>query len=632
MKHHNFKIAVVDSGIDASHKRLKNCSISGCNIVESEGKVSVVENEFYDDVGHGTAVVAIIHRFVPNVEIFGVKIFSEEQQADESLLGKALERCLEDEAIKIINLSLGIAKGYKTKELKRLCEQAYSKNVIIIASANNAGKECYPAYFDSVIAVTSGYIKDKFDYGYVGDSGVNFIAKGVTQRIAWKDGGYKITSGTSYATPHFTGIVASYLLNSGNNLSINKLLALLKKSAKTGIRPLIQNEEILHDGFNLSPKVNIKEKVFYHKNELKKIKKVALFPVCEKEFSTLLKFPHNCPFKITQYYDYPRFLRIKSSDIPSENIKTSIEDSDFEKFDTIVLGYFLEQQFDVNVLMGIELIEKGLNKDKSFVVWDFKTHNFIKKEIETNFKNYKGEVIVPYADKLLGQNLFNHLPDVSVPVITVIGSSNKQGKITIQMRLRNLLADEGYKVSHVITEPQGILLDADYCFPYGKNQTINIDEACWGEHLYSVFRAINYHKEPHLILTGTQGCLIPRIKNLTEMTSSDNLKSLKYLISTLPDAVICALNPEDTLDMIENIMKTIDIFTNAKILFFTMHPFMREVVTNDKGITFTNNKVLDKNELNEKMQYIEKMSKIPVLDIMDLDNSKKILNIIETAF
>lgn len=632
MKHHNFKVAVVDSGIDASHKRLKNCSISGCHIVESEGKVSVVENEFYDDVGHGTAVAAIIHRFVPNVEIFAVKIFSEKQQADETLLCKALERCLEDEAIKIINLSLGIAKAYKTKELKRLCEQAYSKNVIIIASANNAGEECYPAYFDSVIAVTSGYIKDKFDYGYVGDSGVNFIAKGVTQRIAWKDGGYKITSGTSYATPHFTGIVASYLLDSGNNLSVNKLLAHMKKSAKTGIRPLIQNEEILHDGLNLSPKVNIKEKVFYHKNELKGVKKLALFPVCEKEFSTLLKFPYSCPFEITQYYDYPRFLRIKPSNIPSENIKTSIEDSDFEKFDTIVLGYFLEQQFDVNVLMGIEFIEKGLSKNKNFIVWDFKTNNFIKKEIETNFKTYKGEVIVPYADKLLGQNLFNHLPDVSVPVITVIGSSNKQGKITAQMRLRNLLEDEGYKVSHIITEPQGILLDADYCFPYGKNQTINIDEACWGEHLYSVFKAINYYKEPHLILTGAQGCLIPRIKDLTEMTSSDNLKSLKYLISTLPDAVICALNPEDTLDMVENIMKTIDIFTNAKILFFTMHPFMREVVTNDKGITFTNNKVLDKIELNEKMQYIEKMSKIPVLDVMDSDNSKEILNIIETAF
>lgn len=632
MKHHNFKIAVVDSGIDASHKRLKNCSISGCHIVENEGKASIVENEFYDDVGHGTAVTAIIHRFAPNVEIFGVKIFSEEQQADETLLCKALERCFADETIKIINLSLGIAKAYKTKELKHLCDQAYSKNVIIVASANNAGEECYPAYFDSVIAVTSGYIKNKFEYGYVGDSGVNFMAKGVTQRIAWKNRGYKITSGTSYATSHFTGIVASCLLNSANNLSINKLLVHLKKSAKTGIRPLIQNKDILHDEFNLSPKVNITEKVFYHKNELKEIKKIALFPVCEKEFSTLLKFPHNCPFEITQYYDYPRFLRIKSPDTPSENIKTSIENSDFEKFDTIVLGYFLEQQFDVNVLMGIELIENGLSKDKNFIVWDFKTHNVIQKEIETNFRNYKGKVIVPYADKLLGQNLINHLPNVSVPVITVIGSSNKQGKITAQMRLRNLLADEGYKISHVITEPQGILLNADYCFPYGKNQTININEACWGEHLYGVFKAINHHKQPHLILTGTQGCLIPRIKDLRELTSTDNLKSLKYLISTLPDAVICALNPEDTLDMVGNIMKTIDIFTNAKILFFTMHPLMREVITNDEGITFTNNKVLDKKELNEKMQYIEKISKIPVFNIMDIDNSNKILTIIETAF
>lgn len=634
MKHHRFKIAVVDSGVDTSHKRLRNCSVSGCNIVENDGKVIITENEFYDDVGHGTAVAAIIHRFVPDAEIVGIKIFSEEQQADEVLVCKALERCLEDEAIKIINLSLGIAKGYKTKKLEELCEQAYSKNIILIASANNIGEECYPAYFDSVIAVSSGYIKDKFDYGYVGPSGVNFIAKGVTQRIAWKDGGYKITSGTSYATPHFTGIVASFLQNMdrGINYPIGNLLHHLKKSAKTGIRPLIQNEEIIHNKLNPGPKVNINEMVFYHKDELSGTKKVALFPVCEKEFSTLLKFSHTCPFEITTYYDYPRFLRKKSSDIQSEDIKTTIDDSDFEEFDTIVLGYFLEQQFDVNVLMGIELIEKGLSKHKNFVVWDFKTYNFIKKEIATNFTTYRGKVVVPYTDKVFEQNLFNLLPDVSVPVITVIGSSNKQGKITAQMRLRCLLTNEGYKVSHIITEPQGILLDADYCFPYGKNQTINIDEARWGEHLYNVFKAVNHHKEPHLMLTGTQGCIIPRVKDLTDMTSSDNLKSLKYLISTLPDAVICALNPEDTLDMVERIMKTIDIFTNAKILFFTMHPFMREVITNDKGITFTDNKVLDKYELNEKMQYIEKMSKIPVLDIMDLNNDKKILNIIEAAF
>ena len=632
MKYHNFKIAIVDSGIDASHKRLKNCFISGCSIVKSEGTVSVNENEFYDDVGHGTAVAAIIHRFVPSVELVGVKIFSEDQQADEAMLSKALERCLKDDAIKIINLSLGITKGYKTDELKRLCELAYSKNVIIIASANNAGEECYPAYFKSVIAVTSGYIKDKFDYGYVGDLGVNFIAKGVTQRVAWKEGGYKITSGTSYATPHFVGIVATYLLNSGNNMPINELLSYLKKSAKTGIRPLIQNEKILHSEYNLRLKVNIKGKVFYHKSELIGIKKIALFPVCEKEFSTLLKFPQNCPFEIVQYYDYPRFLKIRPFGIPLEKIKTSIGNSDLERFDTIVLGYFLEQEFDVNVMMGIELIEKGLSRNKNFIVWDFKTHNFIKKEIETNFKNYTGKVIVPHADELLGQNLANHLPDVSIPVLSVIGSSNKQGKITAQMQLRNILTKEGYRVSHVITEPQGILLDADYCFPYGKNQTINIDETCWGEHLYSVFRVINYHKEPHLILTGTQGGLIPRIKDLAEMTSTDNLKSLKYLISTLPDAVICALNPEDTLDMVERLINTINIFTNAKILFFTMHPFMREVITNNKGITYTNNKVLDKTELNERMQFIQERSKFPVLDIMDIENNKKILNIIEGAF
>ena len=117
-----------------------------------------------------------------------------------------------------------------------------------------------------------------------------------------------------------------------------------------------------------------------------------------------------------------------------------------EKVDTLVLGYFLEQLVDSNLVFGYQLIEKFIERDKDFIVWDNKTYNFLKKTIGQ--KKYKGEVFFQqitysYIRKLYS---FSNFPSIKTPVLCVVGTGSFQGKFTCQIIIRDILMKKGYKI------------------------------------------------------------------------------------------------------------------------------------------------------------------------------------------
>ena len=56
------KIAVIDSGIDTSHKKLKELQLLDDIAIVEDGVKLNVENGGGDVYGHGTAVAGIIHK------------------------------------------------------------------------------------------------------------------------------------------------------------------------------------------------------------------------------------------------------------------------------------------------------------------------------------------------------------------------------------------------------------------------------------------------------------------------------------------------------------------------------------------------------------------------------------------
>lgn len=633
-----FKIAIIDSGIETSHPRLAKCNISGVTFLKKEERLVCLPEFGEDEIGHGTAIAAIIHRMIPDVELVGVKLHTTDVgHVSEDLMCEALNWCLLQEDIKVINISMGISNASSSERLFDLCKKAFEQNVVICAAAHNMpGQECYPAYFPFVFGVTSGHIKNKTDYGYIEGSPLNIVAKGTTQRVAWRGGSYKITSGNSFATAYFTGIAAN-LRFENPNISLAELILKIKKGARPEIRAI--QYVLKGEGLEITQNLLNEDEgrsMFDMQYGKEYVSRVALFPLCEKEIGTILNFRDQCPYEITKYYDYPRKYKFQNlNHMLNYPVTRRITDEDFEQFDTLVVGYFLDQLFDANILFGYELIEKAIQQNKHFIIFDKDIYRYIKQQLTLpENSTYTGLLYMPYVDKNVYDRTlsYNYLPPVNVPVLLVVGTSNKQGKITTQMRLKKRLKAEGYRVAHVTTEPQGLLLGADYAFPFGHKATVSVNQDVWGLFMNAVMKGVNYFNTPHLILTGTQGQLIPRDKSHRSLYKKGSVSALHYLMGVLPDAVVCAINPEDTVEQIRNVADTIRVFSKAKLLFYVMTPWMREYKRNRMGKLVAANRLLQKEEMGERMDAFSESLGLPVIDIMDNGNDTFILKCIENAF
>ena len=132
--------------------------------------------------------------------------------------------------IQAANLSLGTLHDRFAAPLRRLVDQAYFDDVILVAAANNMGVASYPAAFASLIAVDNKNIHDPFLFEYRRARYPEMVARGVYVQAPKSGGGHQLWTGTSFACPHITAVVAR-LLSLNPNLTpfqVKTLLYLLR--------------------------------------------------------------------------------------------------------------------------------------------------------------------------------------------------------------------------------------------------------------------------------------------------------------------------------------------------------------------------------------------------------------------
>jgi minor extracellular protease Epr len=246
----NIKIAIVDTGI-STHPDLR-----------IYGGVSFIKGEDYQDRnGHGTFVAGEIAAKNNNIgvkgisydaKIYAVKVMGADGSGEVTDLISGIKWCI-DNHMNIINLSLGLSADEigtpAFKELEKLINEAWSKNMLIVAAAGNDGKNgvLYPSAFKNVISVSSVsqhlypstgryglMISDFSNYG----NKIEVSAPGcfifstypLNLEPFWSPfQGYEVESGTSMAVP----FISSYL-------------ALLKEKYKGENNVQIRNR--LHSG------------------------------------------------------------------------------------------------------------------------------------------------------------------------------------------------------------------------------------------------------------------------------------------------------------------------------------------------------------------------------------------------
>jgi subtilisin family serine protease len=212
------RVAIIDSGVDASHPWLANASLKHV-VVERQGEVfSIVPSDPIDRSGHGTACAGIIHRMAPGAELTSVCALGADGRCARDGLIAALRYCVR-ERFSVVNLSLGIdiprgaplrPTDYKSLvELYEIADAAYTAQVVLVASGPNAsGFRTYPGRFKSLIGVGRGSFEDAEAMRSHITIDYEIIAPGNDVLAPALGGGERRWTGTSFACPHVTAHVA----------------------------------------------------------------------------------------------------------------------------------------------------------------------------------------------------------------------------------------------------------------------------------------------------------------------------------------------------------------------------------------------------------------------------------------
>ncbi|MES9965121.1 MAG: S8 family serine peptidase [Candidatus Sedimenticola sp. 20ELBAFRAG] len=173
---------------------------------------------------HGTAIAVLlagmsdsaIPGLLPQAELRVAEVFrshgGEPDTTAESLV-KGVEWLL-GEGVMVINMSLA---GPRNLLLERALEQAAVQGVVVVAAAGNDRDDeaGYPAAQQGVIAVTAVDRNLKNHANAARGEYMDFSAPGVDLRVSSVNGRSLYRSGTSYATPFVTAVIADAMLRYG---------------------------------------------------------------------------------------------------------------------------------------------------------------------------------------------------------------------------------------------------------------------------------------------------------------------------------------------------------------------------------------------------------------------------------
>jgi subtilisin family serine protease len=134
-------------------------------------------------------------------------------------LGAEAIRYAADHGADVVNASWGgPAGGWALDNLRSAVTYAASRGVVVVVAAGNDARDrdaapLYPASLTeaNVMTVGSSTAADtRSDFSAWGAGSVDLFAPGTTVFTTWNDGGYRMVSGTSIASPQVAGAMALY--------------------------------------------------------------------------------------------------------------------------------------------------------------------------------------------------------------------------------------------------------------------------------------------------------------------------------------------------------------------------------------------------------------------------------------
>ncbi len=212
-------LAIVDSGLDASHPEFAGRVLPGYDFVERDTTPQ-------DACGHGTHVAGIaaargnnaegIAGIAWEVQILPLRVLDATCSGTVADVAEGIVAAVERGA-RVINLSLGTSRA--STLLENATFYAYTHGAAVIAAAGNMTWNpalAYPARYDWVLAVGASDVSDQRWSGSAYGPELDLMAPGVDilstlplgPNAYGKAPGYDTLTGTSMAAPHVAGAAA----------------------------------------------------------------------------------------------------------------------------------------------------------------------------------------------------------------------------------------------------------------------------------------------------------------------------------------------------------------------------------------------------------------------------------------
>lgn len=544
------KIVIIDSGIQIDHKCFSGLKCASYEVKRNNKDYLLVSCDGTDSIGHGTAIASLLYNFNPDIELISIKIFIDENyNADVETLAFALRSLgILDSDIILMSLGTPYMDNEERKTIETICNDLISKGKIIVSAFDNDGSLSYPAAFKSVIGVDGDpSIIRTTDYDIVyEDDVVDIIARNGVQRVAWRDGGYRLVSGTSFAAAHVVNNITR-IIQDQRSCNKDNILAQLSKNAR----------RIIH----------YERRPILSATRIGRIHNAAIYPY-NKEMHALIRFEKDLDFNITNVYDEKKRgmigRTIPSTDGNKTYVIQPIEDLAMNhNIDTMIIGHcdLIESRIRKN--RSKDILEFCLNNNISVYTFDkpsFEVSNVQHKDTWVYWPETETDCVPRWRNGRMWKS--------TKPVIAVFGTSSRQGKFTVQLYMKYYLEKCGYSIGFLGTEPTSKLFSSDADYPMGYNSNLK-----WrAEEAILYLNEIMHHieeKDPDLIIVGSQSGTIPSsISNISDTT----LKQEEFLLGTQPDIIILCVNPQDTIEYVMKTVNYLEALSNGEVVATVMLP------------------------------------------------------------
>lgn len=587
------RVVIVDTGIDVNYNDAR--IVGGVTVKENADGYEIVAG--YDDlIGHGTGTANVILKNTENVELFEVRVYDEDIFISSEKLCYALEYIKDNLEFDVIQISSGIpAYSYEMQEIIR--EIVNQKNVSVISAFDNEGAMSYPAALEEVIGVETreGFVT-KTEFDIIENNIIDLLGSDTYYRVPWGNGKRNITKGTSFLTSYFTALIAELGIADYSKKSI---MQELKKQAR--------------QVYSCEPEPGVTGKEF-----VADIRKAIVFPF-NKEIHSVAAYEDMLPFEVTGYYDIKhKFLVGKKvcevlKYTENNHVIENFENIDWNAdFDTVICGHLGEINKIIKRNLLEEILVKGAEYKKRIYLFDDLSF-YTQEHINTN------KLFCPMIKdkKSLGYNL-GKLRVTNKPVLSVMGTSSKQGKFTIQLEIMRELKKRDLKVDGIGSEPTSVFFGYSHMFPfgYGSNNT------CSGRTIVRLLNDMVWDLESQnvdLILTGGQsGTIAYDLRNEQLLP----IEQYHYLLGVNPDGVILCVNEVDELEYIRRTIQFIESASSAKVIAIVLSE-----THNMHSYSVLGNEMLV--EEKQTKEGLEKVFARPVFSLFSLDIKGLVDKIIE---